>query len=316
MTLAFVVAVSILLGLLFFLVREVRRPPGPMEWGRTPRWAKRLRVSLDAIILLIGLLIFWGFLIEPGRLVVRQETIQLDNWPTELNGLKVAVLSDIHVDNWFVTERKVRQIVERTNQLQPDVIVILGDYMSGNGIVRRQVEPHVFAPILRDLRAPLGVYSVLGNHDWWYDGKKLRHELEQNGIKVLENEVAQLNVRNRSLWLVGLSDLWTRPQRIDETIDKVPQAEPIIALAHNPDIFPDVPQRVPLLLAGHTHGGQVRFPFIGSVVQSSDFGERYERGLVFENNHHLFVTTGIGVSIMPVRFGVTPEIVLLTLNSK
>lgn len=316
MTIAFVIAISVVLGLLLLLLREVRRPPGPAQWGRTPRWGKRLRVSLNAIILLLGLLIFWGFFIEPGRLVVRHQTIQIANWPSELSGLKVAVLSDIHVDNWFVDDKKVRSIVQRTNELQPEVIVILGDYMSGNGIVRREVAPEVFAPILKDLKAPLGVYSVLGNHDWWYDGKHLRQELERNGIRVLENEVMQLNARNRSLWLVGLSDLWTRPQRINETIEQIPQREPIIALAHNPDIFPKLPEQVPLLVAGHTHGGQVRFPFIGSVVQSTDYGERYERGHLFENNHHLFVTTGIGTSIMPVRFGVTPEIVLLTLNSQ
>ena len=122
-----------------------------MQWGRTPRWAKRLRVSLSAIILIIGLLMFWGFLVEPGRLVVHQQTIQIANWPSELNGLKVAVLSDIHVDDWFVNERKVRTIVERTNQLQPELIVILGDYMSGDGMVRRAVEPRVFAPILKEL---------------------------------------------------------------------------------------------------------------------------------------------------------------------
>jgi uncharacterized protein len=316
MTLAFVIAISVLLGLLLLLIREVRRPPAPTQWGRTPRWGKRLRVSLDAIILLLGLLIFYGFFIEPGRLVVRHQTIEIDNWPSELKGLKVAVLSDIHVDNWFVDDKKVRSIVQRTNELQPELIVILGDYMSGNGIVRREVAPEVFAPILKDLRAPLGVYSVLGNHDWWYDGKHLRQELERNGIKVLENEVMQLNARNRSLWVVGLSDLWTRPQRITETIEQIPQGEPIIALAHNPDIFPNLPQHVPLLVAGHTHGGQVRFPLIGAVVQSTRHGERYERGYLFESNHHLFVTTGIGTSIMPVRFGVTPEIVLLTLNSQ
>ena len=316
MTVAFVIAISVLLGLLLFLIREVRRPPGPMEWGRTPRWPKRLRILLHLIVLILTFFTFWGFFIEPGRLVVRQQTIQIANWPSELNGFKVAVLSDIHVDNWFVTERKVRTIVERTNQLQPDLIVILGDYMSGNGWVKQEVEPQVFAPILKDFNASFGVYSVLGNHDWWYDGKHLRHELERNGIKVLENEVTQLNVRNRSLFLVGLSDLWTRPQRINETIETIPQDEPIIALAHNPDIFPNLPQRVPLLLGGHTHGGQVRFPFIGSVVSSSRLGDRYSRGHVFENNHHLFVTTGIGTSIMPVRFGVTPEIVLLTLNSQ
>jgi predicted MPP superfamily phosphohydrolase len=314
MTVAFVVAVAVLLGLLLFLVREVRAP-GAADGGRSLRWRKRLLVSLGAIILVLGLLAFWAFLIEPNRLVVREQTVQLANWPSELNGLKVAVISDIHADGWSVNDKKLRLIVERTNQLNPELIVILGDYISSDGIVTRLVQPEEFAVVLKNLRAPLGVYSVLGNHDWWHDGARVRRVLEQNGIRVLENQAVQLNVRGTSMWLVGLSDLWTRPQQIEATVDNVPQGEPMIALAHNPDIFPKLPQRVPLLLAGHTHGGQVTFPLIGTVVHSSDFGERYNRGLVFENNHHLFVTSGIGTSILPVRFGVPPEIVLLTLNS-
>ncbi len=316
MTLTFVIAISIILGLILFLIREVRRPPGPMQWGRTPRSGKRLRVALDAIILLIGLLFFWAFLIEPNRLVVREQAIRIDNWPKELSGLRIAVLSDIHAGGWFIDDKKLRSIVQRTNQLQPELIVICGDYMSGDSWTSERVEPEVFAAVLKDFQAPVGVYSVLGNHDWWYDGAKVRRGLEQNGIKVLENEVAQVNARGTSLWLAGLADLWTRPQRITETIDKVPQGAPVIAFTHNPDIFPQLPQRVPLLLAGHTHGGQVRFPLIGTVVQSSRLGRRYERGYVPENGHHLFVTTGIGTSILPFRFGVTPEIVLLTVSSQ
>ena len=314
MTVTFVVAISIVLGLLFFLISEVRRPPGPMEWGRTPRWGKRLRVVLAAIILLIGLVFFWAFLIEPNRLVVREQIIQIDNWPRELNGLRIAVLSDIHAGGWFIDDKKLRTIVQRTNQLQPDLIVILGDYMTGEGRTSDRMEPEVFGAILKDFHAPFGVYSVLGNHDWWYDRVKVRRGLEQNGFKVLDNEVTELKVRGTSLWLVGLADLWEGPQRIEQTVEKVPQGVPMIALTHNPDIFPRLPERVPLLLAGHTHGAQVSFPFIGTVVHSSRFGKKYERGHVFENNHHLFVTTGIGTSILPLRFGVTPEIVSLTVN--
>jgi len=316
MTVAFVVAVSVLLGLLLFLVREVRRPPGPPEWGRTPVWPKRFRVAVYAIILLLALLAFWGFFIEPNRLIVREESIQIDNWPRELDGLKIAVISDIHAGGSFINDRKLHTIVDRTNALHPELIVILGDYMSSNGWTSHRVEPEVVGAALKNFNAPLGTYSVLGNHDWWYSGRKVRTGLEQNGIKVLDDEVLQINARGVSLWLVGLADLWTRPQRIEQTIAKVPEGQPVIALTHNPDIFPNVPERVPLLLAGHTHGGQVRLPLIGSVVESSVYGERYERGHVFENNHHLFVTTGIGTSIMPVRFGVTPEIVLLTLRAK
>lgn len=316
MTLAFVVAVSVLLGLLLFLVQEVRRPHGPSAWGRMPVWPKRVRVAIDVIILFIALMAFWGFLIEPNRLVVHEQSITIDNLPPALDGLRIAVISDIHAGSPFINNKKLRTIVDRTNQLHPDLIVILGDYMVGDGWIFRRVEPEVFAPVLKNFSAPLGTYSVLGNHDWWYSGNKVRAGLEQNGIKVLENEAVQIHARGVPLWLVGLADLWTRRQNIDETVAKVPEGQMMIALTHNPDIFPYVPERVPLLLAGHTHGGQVRFPLIGTVVQSTRFGQRYERGHVFENNHHLFVTTGIGTSIIPVRFGVTPEIVLLTLRSR
>ena len=315
MTVAFVVAIAVLLGLLLFLYNEVRRSPGPAKWGRVPRWAKRLRIAFTAIILFLAGVAFWGFLIEPGRLVTRHQTIQIDNWPQPLDGLRIAVLSDIHVDDWFITEKKLRTIVERTNQLQPDLIMILGDYMSSDGWVTSRVEPEVFGAVLKDLRAPLGVYSVLGNHDWWYSGLRVRRALEQNGIKVLENESAKVDVRGMSLWLVGFADLWTRPQRIADTVATVPEGQPLIVLTHNPDIFPNVPQRAQLLLAGHTHGGQVRFPIIGPVIESSEYGDRWVSGHVFADNHHLFVTTGIGTSIVPVRFGLPPEIVLLTLRS-
>jgi predicted MPP superfamily phosphohydrolase len=316
MTLAFVIAVAVLLGLLLFLFNEMRRSPGPPEWGRAPRWAKRIRVALAATLLILGSLGFYAFFIEPNRLVVRQETITIDNWPRELDGLRIAVLSDIHAGGWFVRDNKLRLIVDRTNALQPEMIVILGDYMSGQGWMSDRVVPEVFAATLKDLRAPLGVYSVLGNHDWWWDGKRVRSGLEANGIKVLDDEVLKVEKQESSFWLVGLADLWTRPQHIQETIAKVPEGQPIIALTHNPDIFPRVPQRVQLLLAGHTHGGQVRFPLIGTVIQPSDYGQRYVRGQVFENGHYLFVTTGIGTSILPVRFGVPPEIVLLTIKSR
>ncbi|HYV12227.1 MAG TPA: metallophosphoesterase [Pyrinomonadaceae bacterium] len=315
MTVTFVVAIAILLGLLLFLHNEVRRPPGPAQWGRVPRWPKRLRVVFAAIILFLAGAAFWGFLIEPGRLVVHEQTIQIDNWPPPLDGLRIAVISDLHVDNRFITEKKLRTIVARTNELQPDLIVILGDYVAGAGRTTERVEPEVFGPILKDFRAPLGVYSVLGNHDWWYSGAKVRKALEQNGIKVLENESAKVDARGTSFWLVGLADLWTRPQRIADTVAAVPEGQPVIALTHNPDIFPNVPQRVQLVLAGHTHGGQVRFPIIGPVISSSEYGNRWVQGHVFENNHHLFVTTGIGTSIVPVRFGLPPEIVILTLKS-
>lgn len=313
MTVKFVIAVAVLIGLWLFLFQQMRRPVSTRL-----QWQKQVRVALMAVVVFAASLVFWGFFVEPNRLITRHETIQIDNWPRELNDLRIAVLSDIHAGGAFIDERKLRTIVERTNEMQPEMIVILGDYISGDG--RRhplKMKPEVFAAVLKDFRAPLGVYSVLGNHDWWYNGGEVRTALEQNGIKVLDDEVFKVDARGTSFWLVGLADLWTRPQRIETAVAKVPENATVIAMTHNPDIFPRVPSRVQLLLAGHTHGAQIRLPFIGYVVAPSNtYGERYARGHIFENGHHLFVTTGIGTSIVSVRFGVPPEIVLLTVKSQ
>lgn len=311
MTLSFVISIAVLLGLLLFVFQQVRRP------GGSSVWKKRLRVGFAAALLLVGGLVFWGFFVEPNRLIVRHETIQVSQLPPELDGLRIVLLSDIHADGSFIDERKLQTIVERANQLQPEMIVICGDYIAGDG--RRhepKILPETFAPILKNFNAPLGVYSVLGNHDWWYDGVRVRQALEQNGIKVLENEAIKVDRSGTSFWIVGFADLWTRPQRIPEALAKVPQNVPLIAITHNPDIFPRLPHYVPLLLAGHTHGGQISLPLIGPVVEPSRISKNYVRGHVIENGRHLFVTVGIGTSIIPVRFGATPEIVLLTVKTR
>lgn len=277
-------------------------------------WKKRIRIALAVVLVFAGSLAIWSCFIEPNRLIVHPQTIQIDNWPKELSGLRIAVISDIHTGGPFINDGKLRQLVERTNELKPDLIVLLGDYMSPDSWHSHRVEPEVTAAALKDLRAASGVYSILGNHDWWYNGEKVRRAFEQNGIHVLEDEVAEVKWRGKSFWLVGLADLWTRPQHIPQTIAKAPPGTTIIALTHNPDIFPRLPQNVPLLLAAHTHGGQVDIPLIGTPVVPSDFGQKYTAGHVFETGHHLFVTTGIGTSILPVRFRVPPEIVILTIN--
>ena len=277
-------------------------------------WKKKLRVALASVLLLALSCGVWGFFIEPNRLIVHEETIQIDNWPKELSGLRIALIADLHTGAPFINDEKLRKIVELTNQQNPDLIVLLGDYVSPNSWHSHRVEPEVTAAALKNLRAPLGVYSILGNHDWWYNGEKVRNAFEQAGIPVLEDDVAEIKWRNSSFWVVGLADLWTRPQHVKETVAKVPAGSTIIALTHNPDIFPRLPQSVPLLLAAHTHGGQVNLPLIGTPIVPSRFGRKYTAGHIFENGHHMFVTTGIGTSILPVRFRVTPEIVILIIN--
>lgn len=313
MSVPFIVAAAILLGLLLFLFRQLRNVGRP-EWGSTPTWKKAIRVVAWLFPIILFSLAVWAFFIEPNRLVVHEERVQIEKWPAELSGLRIALIGDVHTGAWFIDDRKLQRIVELTNQHQPDLIVLLGDYMVSNNWHGHRVEPEVTAAGLKNLKAPLGVYAVLGNHDWWYNGEKVRNAFEQQGIRVLENDVAEIKWRDRSFWLAGLSDLWTQPQHISETIAKAPAGATVVALTHNPDIFPRLPSSVPLLLAAHTHGGQVTFPLIGAAVVPSDFGQKYTAGHVYENGHHLFVTTGIGTSIMPVRFRVPPEIAVLTIT--
>ena len=181
---------------------------------------------------------------------------------------------------------------------------------------RSQLAPEQMTAVLKDLKAPLGGYAVLGNHDWYFDGERVRKAFETDGIRVLENESAELRDGNQSLALVGLADAWTRPQDINGTIANAPPGLPVIVITHNPDSFAQLPAGVSLLLAAHTHGGQVNLPIVGRLVVPSSYGQKYAAGHVEENGKHLFVTTGIGTSILPLRFRVPPEIAILTIRSQ
>ena len=279
------------------------------------------RVTISRVLVLmiaLGiplLLAVWSFFIEPNRLVIHKETIKLEKSAAHLNGLSIAVLSDIHAGGPFIDEDKLREIVRRTNELSPYFVVILGDLMVRDNWSNKPIEPEVIAAILKDLRPEGYVYAVLGNHDWWYDGNRVRQALEKNGIKVLENEIAPVVDPDSRLWIAGLADAWTRPQDIEATLAKVPPGHTVIALTHNPDVFLKIPSSVALTLAGHTHGGQVNLPLVGRLVVPSDYGQRFAAGHIVEDGKHLFVTTGIGTSVFPVRFRVPPEIAFLTFNS-
>ncbi len=241
-------------------------------------------------------------------LVVRHLRMELPGWNSDL---RIAVLSDLHIGSPHVGLDKLRKIVERTNAESPALIVVLGDFVTGGPNGRRSggfVEPELIAQELKKLRAPLGVYAVLGNHDWWYDGERVAKALTDAGIPVLENRAVHVG----HIWLGGIADYWTREPAVAGTLRQVKSDDPVVLITHNPDIFPEVPSRVSVTLAAHTHGGQVKLPIIGTLITTSKLG--YNAGEYVEQGRHLFVTTGIGTSILPVRFGVPPEIVILTLT--
>jgi predicted MPP superfamily phosphohydrolase len=261
----------------------------------------------------LAVLVVWSISIEPRRLVVRRADLALPLWPATLDGLRVVVVSDLHAGGWHVDEAKLVAVVNAVNHERPAVVLLLGDFVQP--AVGTAVAPERIAAILRDLRAPLGVFAVLGNHDWWWNGERIWRALEGAGIRVLESSAAEVRGGAAPFWVAGSGDYMTRAADPDVPLREVPAHAPVLLATHNPDVFPRVSSRVSLTLAGHTHGGQVRLPFVGAPVVPSAHGQRYAHGHVVEGGRHLYVTTGIGTSILPVRLGVPPEIVVLTLRS-
>jgi predicted MPP superfamily phosphohydrolase len=244
-------------------------------------------------------------------------------------------LADIHACEPWMNARRIGDICRYANDLGGDIIVLLGDYISSMRAVWSQVPPDIWASELSALHAPLGVHAILGNHDWWDDpdaqaaggGETVSHRvLREAGIAVYSNRAARIETATSAFWLAGLEDqLALRPGRrwnrsgyvgLDDlpgTLAQVTDDAPILLLAHEPDIFPQVPSRVSLTLSGHTHGGQVRL-FGYSPMVPSAYGNRFAYGHVIEDGRHLCVSGGLGCSIAPVRFGSPPEIMVVDLG--
>src|SRR3954470_20781405 len=274
----------------------------------------------------------YGFGVEPVlRLRVKRYDLSPRQWPADFP-LTIAVIADLHACDPWMSLTRIGAIVERTNALNADVIVMLGDYVAGHRHVARTIPAREWASVLAGLKAPLGVHAILGNHDYW-DDKTVQREgqgptiarraLEAAGIPVYENDVQRLTKDGRSFWLAGLGDQLAymparrfRPVRhigVDDlaaTLAKVTDDAPVILLAHEPDIAKRVPARVALQLSGHTHGGQVRLLGWSPVSPS---GKQLTYGHA-SMNCDVVVSGGLGCSIMPFRIGVPPEIVLVTLG--
>ena len=265
--------------------------------------------TVGALVALTG----YAFLVEPARLVVNRQQLDIPNWPAALAGLRVALLSDIHVGSPHWGPDHVRVLVERVNAEQPDLILLAGDYMIHDVKFGTRVPERAVAELMSEFRAPLGVVAVLGNHDGWH-GTVLRPQLEATGVRVLDDEVHIIEARGTRFCVLGLADEQVRARTPRQELALAPSGMPLLVLVHEPDIFPDLDARASLTLAGHTHGGQVRLPFIGPPIVRSRYGARYAAGHYVEAGRQMFVTTGIGTSVWPVRFGVTPEYVILTLR--
>lgn len=281
-------------------------------WRPWPRqlWLQRLFVG--TVLIAVGCL-SWGFFWEPRQLVERGYDLRLPHWSPQCEGLRIDVVADIHTGSPHNGLDRLDRLVERLVASDARAVLMAGDYVILSVLGGTYISADAMAPHLKPLTARKPVYAVLGNHDWWKDGPKVRAALESAGVIVLEDEARATELGGCRLWVVGIGDKWETRHDVVRAFAGVNDAAPALALTHNPDIFPDIPPRASLTLAGHTHGGQVKLPWIGTPVLPAD--QRYAGGYLIEHGKHLFVSTGIGTSILPVRFGVPPEISQLTLRA-
>ena len=249
----------------------------------------------------------WALWFEPRRLVRRGRTLRLSNWPGSLDGLRVAVVADLHAGSPQVRPRELRRITRALGRSRPDLVLFLGDFVDDEVAFGEDVPPEQAAGALEPVEAPLGVFGVLGNHDWRAGGERVRTAMESVGIRILENEA----VRAGDLWLAVVGDRASARDDVSRALDAVPEGAPVLVATHSPDVFPEIPARVSLTLAGHTHGGQVNLPWLRRLWTPGRYADR----VVEEDGKVLFVHPGIGTSTFPVRLGAPPEVSVLTLRA-
>ncbi len=266
----------------------------------------------------------YAFAVEPGfRLVVTEWDIETPRWTYD-RPLRMVLVADVHACRPWMAPERIREIVATANGLGGDVILALGDYVSGIGQTFRsgRVKASEWGAALAALKAPLGVHAVLGNHDWWSDPEAVKTALEEAGIPVYQNRALKLGGET-PFWLAGTDSMVAHPlghgrfkgeDDLPGTLAQITDDAPAVLMAHEPDLFVDVPDRFAVTLSGHTHGGQVRLPFFGRPVIPSAYGERFAYGHISEGGRDLVVSAGLGCSILPIRFGVPPEITVVTLR--
>lgn len=265
------------------------------------------------LLILFILSLLWAILIEPRLLLIKNVDLYIPNWSKTLNNTKVAVISDLHIGSKNVNLKKVEEVVRKTNPESPDIIFLLGDYDTYL-ISKSKIPPEKISMALSKLKAKYAIISILGNHDISHQ-EIVKAILAKTQIKLLDGEKTNIKIRNESINIIGTKDLWHFPNT-DKIIEITKNTKgPTILLSHNPDLYDKIPPNVSLILSGHTHGGEVRFPFIGAPFVPSEYGQRFLKGHVAENNKHIYITSGIG-SLTRFRLGNIPEIIVLHLYSQ
>ena len=286
------------------------------SWRTLP---PRLRWSLFALIGVFEIAIWlniYAWFIEPNTLVVREVEIVSDDWRGP--PLTIAAISDTHVGGPHVDAARMGRIVKRINELRPELVVLLGDYVGGHApeAERSPAENQEITggvATFAALRPRYGAVAVIGNHDSWYGRTTITEALQNAGVNALWNRHVVIRRSGGPIVIAGIADAWTGEPDFAAALDGAPADADTIVLSHSPDPFSDMPDGPALMLAAHSHCGQVSVPLFGRPVLPIE-NKRYACHLVEENGRRMYVTGGIGTSIAPVRFLNPPEIVLITIR--
>lgn len=247
-------------------------------------------------------------LLSPQASVTHTD-IRLPRLPETFDGLKIVLLTDLH-HSLLTPIEDVDHAVRLANRQRPDLVALTGDYVT--------LSPEYIGPVARalgNLRARLGVFAVLGNHDFNVDADGMARALEAQSIHVLRDSSWALKSGSNRLWLLGVDDFWWGGGRPERALRQVPQDELKILLCHNPvGIFWAAARQIDLVLSGHTHGGQVRLPVVGGYLSRPKFGKQFVEGWNRLNGTQIYVSRGIGKIILPFRVGCPPEVALLRLR--
>ena len=247
-------------------------------------------------LIFFTILFVWGFAIEPHLLTVKKYTIKNDT----LKGIKLVFASDFHISRF--NPGRLKRVVRLINEQNAALVLLGGDFINGHdGKFTLEIEEQ--SRELGKLRAE--TVTVLGNHDGWYDKDRVTKALRNCGIHVLSNS----SIKSKGIWIAGVEDIQTGQPDIEKALKDT--SSPRILLTHSPDIYYDVKDSVDLILAGHTHGGQVYIPFIGAITVPSIYGPKFAERVIKETKNTMIITKGIGTSIFPVRFCSVPEIVVI-----
>jgi uncharacterized protein len=287
--------------------RTSREASGTLSGAARPRWTRRRVLRTLAAGAAAGTLvdaIWW----EPHRLVVERLTLRFPDLPAGLDGLRLVHLSDLHC-SVAVSPREIERAVAQANALRPDLVLLTGDYVSFGA---RYVNP--CASALASLRAPLGRYAVLGNHDHWAGAETVAGALRETGIVVLRNQGRPVGRGGADLWVVGIDSAFERRHDIPRALQGVPPAAFKVALLHEPDLADEVARHpVQLQLSGHSHGGQVRLPGIGAPILPR-LGRKYPIGHRRVGSLQLYTNRGVGRLPPAIRLNCPPEVALITLR--